>query len=105
ILAIPARSRNSQGSGTVYAHSLETPKQRNVAVGMRRRMQDRVLVAGDAFVTTKQESLLAVATQRSARRQRPQATAGHWPEPMSRTHWTRSPGSSTTWRGPAMAVM
>jgi glyoxylase-like metal-dependent hydrolase (beta-lactamase superfamily II) len=28
------------------------------------RAHDRVLVAGDAFVTTKQESLLAVATQR-----------------------------------------
>jgi glyoxylase-like metal-dependent hydrolase (beta-lactamase superfamily II) len=28
------------------------------------REQDRALVAGDAFVTTKQESLLAVATQR-----------------------------------------
>lgn len=29
------------------------------------RDEDRVLIAGDAFVTTKQESLLAVATQRA----------------------------------------
>lgn len=69
------------------------------------RESDRALIAGDAFVTTKQESLLSVATQRKAVSRPPGYGTTDWAAARSSVQALAElkPSLAATGHGPVMA--
>ena len=72
-----ARLRGGNGRGLPGWRVIETPGHSPGHVSLFRE-SDGVLIAGDAFVTTKQESLLAVMTQRQELRGPPMYFTCDW---------------------------